>query len=200
MSAPCRAEKVSLVAPPFVHEHEQVATGGPKVVEFTMTIEEKPVVIDDEGTIAARNDLQRLDPGPDDGRPPGRLPRTHAGQSRDQRDAAQYRFPRGDRRTRRRGADAHQSRRAGDAALQGDAHRNVRLPLRTRGHDPLACRLGHERHRDGPAPRRAEERKGRAGQLRQDVLHRRERLLHPARRGGQLQELRIATARAMPTR
>src|SRR5690606_5009472 len=27
-------EKVTLVAPPFVHAHEQVATGGPKIVEF----------------------------------------------------------------------------------------------------------------------------------------------------------------------
>ena len=30
-------EKVTLVAPPFVHAHDQVAKGGPKVVEFTMT-------------------------------------------------------------------------------------------------------------------------------------------------------------------
>ena len=44
-------EKVTLVAPPHVHAHEQVASGGPKVVEFTMVIEEKPVEIDDEGTI-----------------------------------------------------------------------------------------------------------------------------------------------------
>jgi len=43
-------EKVTLVAPPFVHPHEQVAKGGPKVVEFTMTIEEKPMVIDADGT------------------------------------------------------------------------------------------------------------------------------------------------------
>jgi nitrite reductase (NO-forming) len=43
-------DKVTLVAPPFVHAHDQVAKGGPKVVEFTMTIEEKSVVIDAEGT------------------------------------------------------------------------------------------------------------------------------------------------------
>src|SRR5262245_13100287 len=43
-------EKVTLVAPPFVHPHDQVAEGGPKVVEFTMTIQEKTVVVDDEGT------------------------------------------------------------------------------------------------------------------------------------------------------
>ncbi|ODT77946.1 MAG: nitrite reductase, copper-containing [Pelagibacterium sp. SCN 64-44] len=39
--------KVDLVAPPFVHAHEQVATGAPKIVEFTMTIEEKRHEVDD---------------------------------------------------------------------------------------------------------------------------------------------------------
>ena len=43
-------EKITLVAPPFVHAHDQVAKDGPKVVEFTMTIEEKSVVIDADGT------------------------------------------------------------------------------------------------------------------------------------------------------
>ena len=62
-------EKVTLVAPPFVHAHDQVAKGGPKVVEFIMKIEEKPVVIDDEGTDPSGHDLRRLDPRPHDGRP-----------------------------------------------------------------------------------------------------------------------------------
>ena len=44
-------KKVALVAPPFVHDHEQVATGGPKIVEFQLKIEEQPRPIDDEGTI-----------------------------------------------------------------------------------------------------------------------------------------------------
>lgn len=39
-----------LVAPPFLPEHEQVATTGPKVIEVTLTIEEKRIVIDKEGT------------------------------------------------------------------------------------------------------------------------------------------------------
>jgi nitrite reductase (NO-forming) len=30
--------KRRLVAPPFVHEHEQVASGAPRIVEFEMTI------------------------------------------------------------------------------------------------------------------------------------------------------------------
>jgi nitrite reductase (NO-forming) len=42
--------KQTLVAPPFLPEHEQVATGGPKIVEVTLTIEEKKIVIDKEGT------------------------------------------------------------------------------------------------------------------------------------------------------
>jgi nitrite reductase (NO-forming) len=42
--------KQVLVAPPFAPEHEQVATGGPKIIEVTMTIVEKQVEIDDQGT------------------------------------------------------------------------------------------------------------------------------------------------------
>ena len=42
--------KQELVAPPFLPEHEQVATSGPKIVEVTMTIEEKKIEIDDNGT------------------------------------------------------------------------------------------------------------------------------------------------------
>ncbi len=57
-------EKVSLVAPPFVHAHEQVAAGGPKVMEFTMTIKELPVVIDDEGTTLQAMTYDGSIPGP----------------------------------------------------------------------------------------------------------------------------------------
>lgn len=42
--------KQKLVAPPFLPEHEQVATTGPKIVEVTLTIEEKKIVIDKVGT------------------------------------------------------------------------------------------------------------------------------------------------------
>jgi len=42
--------KQKMVAPPFLPEHEQVATGGPKIVEVTFNIEEKKLVIDKEGT------------------------------------------------------------------------------------------------------------------------------------------------------
>ena len=43
-------EKVTLVAPPFVHPHEQATKSGPKIVEFKLTVQEKEVVIDDAGT------------------------------------------------------------------------------------------------------------------------------------------------------
>lgn len=43
-------EKVTLVAPPAVHEHEQATKSGPKIVEFKLTIREKEIVIDPAGT------------------------------------------------------------------------------------------------------------------------------------------------------
>ncbi len=57
-------EQVTLVAPPFVHAHDQVARGGPKVIEFVMTIEEKPVVIDDEGATLQGMTFNGSIPGP----------------------------------------------------------------------------------------------------------------------------------------
>jgi nitrite reductase (NO-forming) len=42
--------KQAMVAPPFLPEHEQVAVGGPKIVEVTFTIEEKKIQIDGDGT------------------------------------------------------------------------------------------------------------------------------------------------------
>ena len=41
--------KQELVAPPFAPEHEQVASGGPKVVEITMTCDEMRWAVDDAG-------------------------------------------------------------------------------------------------------------------------------------------------------
>lgn len=45
--------KAELVPPPAVMQHQQVDTGAPKVVEFTMTIEEKKVAIDEGVTLQA---------------------------------------------------------------------------------------------------------------------------------------------------
>ncbi|WP_380057715.1 copper-containing nitrite reductase [Falsihalocynthiibacter sp. SS001] len=40
--------KQELVAPPFAPAHEQVATGGPKIVEITMETEERLMVVDED--------------------------------------------------------------------------------------------------------------------------------------------------------
>ncbi|ODT72541.1 MAG: nitrite reductase, copper-containing [Pelagibacterium sp. SCN 63-23] len=56
--------KVDLVDPPFVHAHEQVASGGPRIVEFTMTIEEKLIEIDDDGTKVWAMTFNGTVPGP----------------------------------------------------------------------------------------------------------------------------------------
>lgn len=56
--------KVDLIPPPHVHAHEQVAVGGPKVVEFTLTIEEKQLVIDDLGTTVHAMTFNGSVPGP----------------------------------------------------------------------------------------------------------------------------------------
>lgn len=41
--------KQELVAPPFFPKHDQIAQGGPKVVEVRLEIEEKKMVLDDDG-------------------------------------------------------------------------------------------------------------------------------------------------------
>ncbi len=42
-----------LVAPPFVHAHEQVAVGGPKIVQFEMTIREKEIQVAEDAWMQA---------------------------------------------------------------------------------------------------------------------------------------------------
>ncbi len=42
--------KQKMVAPPMLPTHEQVASGGPKIVEVTLVIEEKKMKIDEDGT------------------------------------------------------------------------------------------------------------------------------------------------------
>jgi nitrite reductase (NO-forming) len=56
--------KVELATPPFVHAHTQKAEGGPKIVEFTMTIEEKKMIIDDKGTEVHAMTFNGSVPGP----------------------------------------------------------------------------------------------------------------------------------------
>ena len=57
-------EQVKLVAPPFVHPHEQATRQGPKIMEFRMVIEEKKMVIDDEGTTLQAMTFDGSVPGP----------------------------------------------------------------------------------------------------------------------------------------
>lgn len=56
--------QATLVAPPAVMDHDRVATGAPKIVEFTMTIEEKTVVVDDQGTTFQAMTFNGTMPGP----------------------------------------------------------------------------------------------------------------------------------------
>ena len=43
-------QKVELLAPPFVHPHQQATTEDPKIIEFRLVAQEKAIVIDDIGT------------------------------------------------------------------------------------------------------------------------------------------------------
>ncbi|WP_083202064.1 copper-containing nitrite reductase [Stappia indica] len=56
--------QANLVAPPAVMDHDRVAPGAPKIVEFTMTIEEKTVVVDDQGTTFQAMTFNGTMPGP----------------------------------------------------------------------------------------------------------------------------------------
>jgi len=54
----------TLVNPPFLPEHDQVAQGGPKIVEVEMTIIEKMVEIDHDGTTIWAFTYEGTVPGP----------------------------------------------------------------------------------------------------------------------------------------
>jgi nitrite reductase (NO-forming) len=57
-------ENITPVPPPFVHSHEQATKSGPKLVEFKLTITEKPFVIDDTGTTIPGLTFNGSIPGP----------------------------------------------------------------------------------------------------------------------------------------
>jgi nitrite reductase (NO-forming) len=61
---PTARQKVTLVAPPFVHPHEQATKQPPKIVEFMLTVQEKKVVIDDDGTTMQAMTYNGSMPGP----------------------------------------------------------------------------------------------------------------------------------------
>ena len=53
-----------LVAPLFVPRHEQVGTVGPKIVEVRLVVEEKAMVIDEDGTVVQAMTFNGSVPGP----------------------------------------------------------------------------------------------------------------------------------------
>jgi nitrite reductase (NO-forming) len=57
-------QAVELVAPPFVHPHEQATKQGPKIIEFRLPIKEKEVVIDAAGTKFQAMTFNGSMPGP----------------------------------------------------------------------------------------------------------------------------------------
>ncbi|MBX4911897.1 MULTISPECIES: copper-containing nitrite reductase [Rhizobium] len=57
-------EKIALVKPPFVHTHQQKADGGPKIKEFTLTIQEKKMILDKDGTEINAMTFDGSVPGP----------------------------------------------------------------------------------------------------------------------------------------
>jgi nitrite reductase (NO-forming) len=57
-------QKVELVAPPFVHPHEQATRQAPKIMEFKLVIEEKKMVIDEQGTTFQAMTFNGSMPGP----------------------------------------------------------------------------------------------------------------------------------------
>jgi len=44
--------KQKMVAPPFLPEHSQIAEGGPKIVEVTLTVEEKKILVDGDNDVS----------------------------------------------------------------------------------------------------------------------------------------------------
>ncbi len=61
---PLPRQRVDLVAPPFVHPHEQATTESPKIMEFRLVIEEKKLVIDTVGTTIQAMTFNGSVPGP----------------------------------------------------------------------------------------------------------------------------------------
>ena len=63
-SAPLGRKKIDLVAPPFVHPHEQATKEPPKIMEVTLVVQEKEIVVDDAGTKMQAMTYEGSIPGP----------------------------------------------------------------------------------------------------------------------------------------
>jgi len=62
--APLERQKIDLVAPPFVHPHEQATRQNSKIMEVTLVVQEKEVVVDDAGTKLRAMTYNGSIPGP----------------------------------------------------------------------------------------------------------------------------------------
>ncbi|MHC2316787.1 FtsP/CotA-like multicopper oxidase with cupredoxin domain [Bradyrhizobium diazoefficiens] len=183
-------QKVELVAPPFVHAHEQATKQGPKIVEFKLTIEEKKVVIDEKGTTFQAMTFNGSMPGP--------LMVVHEG------DYVETTLVNPATNTMPHNIDFHSA----TGALGGGAltliNPGEQVVLRWKATKtgvfvyhcapggpmiPWPRRLRHERCRDGAAARRTERRQGPRAEIRQGLLCRRAGHVRAARREGQFQVL-----------
>lgn len=61
---PLQRQKIDLVAPPFVHPHEQATKEPPKIIEIKLVVDEKEVVVDDAGTTMQAMTYNGSIPGP----------------------------------------------------------------------------------------------------------------------------------------
>jgi len=61
---PTRRERIEPATPPFVHPHNQVAKNGPTIKEVTLTVHEKKIVVDDDGTTLNAFTYNGSVPGP----------------------------------------------------------------------------------------------------------------------------------------
>jgi nitrite reductase (NO-forming) len=57
-------KSVELIAPPFIHPHEQATNKGPMILEFRLVVEEKERVIDESGTKLQAMSFNGSIPGP----------------------------------------------------------------------------------------------------------------------------------------
>jgi nitrite reductase (NO-forming) len=140
-----------LVPPPFVPDHDQIASGAPRVVQVHMVVEEKTMVIDDEGTEIWAMTFNGSVPGP--------LIVVHQG------DYVELTLENPDSNSLAHNIDFHAATGAlgggaltlvepGEKTVEVPRHQGRRLclPLRPwRHHDSVACRLGHERRHNGAA-------------------------------------------------
>jgi nitrite reductase (NO-forming) len=61
---PTAREKINLATPPHVHPHQQIANKPPAIKEFMLTVHEKQIVVDEDGTTMQAMTYNGSIPGP----------------------------------------------------------------------------------------------------------------------------------------